>query len=559
MADKFLDIESGNDANDGSSYANRVKTFKRAAAILSPGDRLKIKAVESVNSLGTDVTWVDVSSYCTPATPQWVVLDDCESGWVASANVTLAYATTCKVGSAALQITISASFGTGKACYKQISSTDCSAYQQLTFWLRTITTATWPSNISIKLCSDTSGNTPVDTITIPSGGYGTTQLFNPMLIDKGSAFGNAIQSVAIYVDSDIGAQTIEIDNIVAVKAPGSGEISLLHMIGQPDSVGAGGADTENWFAIRGFSTTQVLLDAHWNAAFSPLSLPRQRCVAGTVAGKCQKLPSIATPNADTNFDYGDFVGTSSSKITISGGWNRTDMSTQTHHSWMSWAHHNASNQTFLVTNIFANCIWERVHFSQVATSALNFINCTVGKLCCVMSSNVFSILADSSTFDGLYISSSANNTSSFANSTVSDLVYYSSIGFKRCSMSQCSNSTIYCDDGTLWDAPALFANIITPTTDMYSAGYAAQTLRRGVVFGTVGSSASTTSIPTSSLSPAAAVTDQFKNRIVVFDRNTATANLRGQVASISASTSGGTLTVSALTTAPASGDTFMIV
>ncbi len=79
------------------------------------------------------------------------------------------------------------------------------------------------------------------------------------------------------------------------------------------------------------------------------------------------------------------------------------------------------------------------------------------------------------------------------------------------------------------------------------------------VDGVVGSSSSTTSIVTSSLNPAAAVTDQFKGRIVIFDQDTATANLRGQIAEITASTSGGVLTVSALSDAPVSGDTFTIV
>lgn len=82
---------------------------------------------------------------------------------------------------------------------------------------------------------------------------------------------------------------------------------------------------------------------------------------------------------------------------------------------------------------------------------------------------------------------------------------------------------------------------------------------RSIVNGTVDSGASTTSIPTSSLDPAAAVTDQFKGRVVVFDKDTTSANLRGQATDITASTSGGVLTVTALTNAPASGDTFVIL
>lgn len=79
-----------------------------------------------------------------------------------------------------------------------------------------------------------------------------------------------------------------------------------------------------------------------------------------------------------------------------------------------------------------------------------------------------------------------------------------------------------------------------------------------VVRGVVTTGASTTSIPTSSLSPAATATDQFKGRIVTFDKDTTTAALRGQATDITASSSGGTLTVTALTTGPASGDTFTI-
>lgn len=95
------------------------------------------------------------------------------------------------------------------------------------------------------------------------------------------------------------------------------------------------------------------------------------------------------------------------------------------------------------------------------------------------------------------------------------------------------------------------------TPDPYSAR-----MRRAadsIVRGTVTTGGTTTSIPTSSLDPAAAVADQFKGRVVIFDRDTTTANLRGQARDITASSSGGTLTVSALTDAPASGDTFVIL
>ena len=83
---------------------------------------------------------------------------------------------------------------------------------------------------------------------------------------------------------------------------------------------------------------------------------------------------------------------------------------------------------------------------------------------------------------------------------------------------------------------------------------------RAIARGTVTTGGSTTSIPTSAFSPAGAAADQFKGRIVTFDADTATLALRGQSTDITASSNSATptLTVTALTTAPASGDTFSI-
>jgi hypothetical protein len=95
--------------------------------------------------------------------------------------------------------------------------------------------------------------------------------------------------------------------------------------------------------------------------------------------------------------------------------------------------------------------------------------------------------------------------------------------------------------------------------DATSADNLAKTTR-AIARGTVTTGASTTSIPTSAFSPAGAAADQFKGRIITFDADTATAALRGQSTDITASTNAATptFTVTALTTAPASGDTFSV-
>lgn len=112
--------------------------------------------------------------------------------------------------------------------------------------------------------------------------------------------------------------------------------------------------------------------------------------------------------------------------------------------------------------------------------------------------------------------------------------------------------------GTAWGSGAIVAAALA--SDALDA-IRDRLIQRTVLRGTVGSSSTTTSIVTSSMSPSTSVADQLKGRIVIFDHNTTTAALRGQATDITASSASGTptLTVTALTTAPASGDTFTIV
>ena len=83
---------------------------------------------------------------------------------------------------------------------------------------------------------------------------------------------------------------------------------------------------------------------------------------------------------------------------------------------------------------------------------------------------------------------------------------------------------------------------------------------KGNVVGTVGVGSTTTSIITSSLTPAGSVADQFKGRLITFSDDTTTPALRGQSTDIIANTVSATpiLTVTPLTTPAVTGDTFSI-
>lgn len=84
---------------------------------------------------------------------------------------------------------------------------------------------------------------------------------------------------------------------------------------------------------------------------------------------------------------------------------------------------------------------------------------------------------------------------------------------------------------------------------------------KGNVIGTMGDGSTTTSLVSSLLTPAGSVADKFKGRILIFANDTATDALRGQATDITANTSAAApiFTVTALTTPPLSGDTFVIV
>lgn len=80
------------------------------------------------------------------------------------------------------------------------------------------------------------------------------------------------------------------------------------------------------------------------------------------------------------------------------------------------------------------------------------------------------------------------------------------------------------------------------------------------VAGTCDAGSSTTSIVASAVDPASAVNDQFNSRIMIFEDDTTTAALRGQATDITDYDHATlTFTVTALTTAPSSGDKFRIV
>jgi hypothetical protein len=245
------------------------------------------------------------------------------TNWTASANVTTAIdSTDFKEGGECQKITIASGFTTGKAAYLATGALDLSGYEQISIWIKqSVGTLGAAGDVTLSLCSDTAGATPVDTFDVPY--LGQTGAWCNFTVDKGSALGASIQSIAFNVVTDKGAQTFLIDSIIAVKDSASADA-----LSQSSLIGKNNADGDFW-AIQSINGTRVMMDGV--ASVTP--------TATTVNGYFGTTEAVATYKRDTikttcvaissNVQTMNDSGTQGSRITVSGGWNRTDMSTQT--------------------------------------------------------------------------------------------------------------------------------------------------------------------------------------------------------------------------------------
>ena len=251
--------------------------------------------------------------------------------WVASASVSSTRNTTSfKEGYVSASIAPSAGFTTGKAAYYTLPSTlNLSAYQQVSFWVQqTSGTLGVPGAVYLALCSDTIGNTVVNTVNIPA--LGALNTWHPIVVNLGTNLGASIQSVAFYVAIDNGAQSFLIDNIIACKAASSDDsLNLTSLISKSDGTG-----NEAWYAIQSINQNVVML-ANANS-LTPIVNSLRGYMGTTEAVTTYKRETIKTPaasGATTNVNTMTLSGTATALITYSGGWNRTDMSTQTGETW----------------------------------------------------------------------------------------------------------------------------------------------------------------------------------------------------------------------------------
>lgn len=251
--------------------------------------------------------------------------------WTASANVTTAQnITTYKEGYSGPIIAIAAAFTTGKAAYYTLPSTlDLSTYQQVSFWIRLISGVVGAAGDAyLALCTDTTGDTVVHQCPIPV--LGATAVWVPVTVNLGANLNSAIRSVAFYIVTDIGAQTFYLDNIVACKAASSADsLTLTSLISKSDGTG-----DEAWYAIQSINYDVVMLANDNSLISDSTSIRGYNGTSETVTTyKRETIKTVAAATSTTSVQATNEAGTAGNLITYSGGWNRTDMSTQTGQTW----------------------------------------------------------------------------------------------------------------------------------------------------------------------------------------------------------------------------------
>jgi hypothetical protein len=268
-----------------------------------------------------------------------------------STNVTTSRISDAKEGELFDRIAINSVFTTGNAAYWATGALDLSSYQQVSFWIKQESGTIGASgSIDLRLCSDTTGTTAINIITIPN--LGAIQCWTPITVDLGVNLGSNIQSIALYINTDNGAQTFSFSNIIACKASSAPDsLTLTSLIGKNTT-------NETFWGIQSINGTRVMLDN--GVSFSPANSTLRGYYGTSETVTTWKREAIKLgPLASSGSGLSGFENGINGNPTIySGGWDRTNMNLQTSETWFdglngSGTGLNADNCNWLIFEKFA--------------------------------------------------------------------------------------------------------------------------------------------------------------------------------------------------------------
>jgi hypothetical protein len=316
------EVGGGNDANDGSTFALRKKSLASVSPaanddvrVVKSDDPFRVQGLNGTNANGTFTNKDDdiaiSETFCK-------VVHECDTAWTAAANVTSApTATFVKGGTNGALHTVAAGFTTGIVAYVLTVNGDYSNCDRLSFMLyQTAGTAIPANTLVARLCSDTVGAVVVDEFVVPHALLSGGGNWNPMELTRtgGGNLGASIQSISFAFTSDPGAVAFAVDNIIATNAFG-----ITHQCWVTKDSSATGLKGD---PVRVIAPTNIKTDAD----IASLGTGAKRGYSGTTETVAIYARKPLLCWASQAFPTG---GSAGSTVNWSGGWNTTDMSTQT--------------------------------------------------------------------------------------------------------------------------------------------------------------------------------------------------------------------------------------
>ena len=310
-----LNNSSGNgDYVGGSDYSRRInhKVLKIPSALT--------KSIACGRGQAVDGSWVESSN---------VTVDETSSRWCGDVKST--------------KFVIAGGFGTGKAAYFPTGTLDLSGFQQISFWMKYENNPQTVNNaLSLRLCTDTAGDTTAHTVNIPRSMNYTNQ-WRAITVDLGTNLNSAIKSIALYVEIDDGALEIHFDHIIACKAKGSADAISNNSLFSKNNTAE-----PHWHPVHhiyedfivignglaiGNNHREHLGELDWGYAGTsetvttyitqPYRIDTNTTGTGTDGAQRYRVDSRT-----------DHISVGSTPIKILGGWDQTDMTTQNCITWI---------------------------------------------------------------------------------------------------------------------------------------------------------------------------------------------------------------------------------
>lgn len=332
-----------------------------------PGDAVRCKKSPAPTSLGANLgSWTQQGKTVVLDSAVAATIDLCDTAWTQGTNVTQAQSTTTKKeGAAAQQFTTAAGFTTGSIATHAVTPGDLSGYQQVCFWFRANTTALAAGDLSIRLRH---GVTVRNTINLPA--IPITAYWVPVVVDTGGALGSDIDTIELFANVTQASKVYAIDNIFASKASASVDSLTLNSLISKSSLDQGTKTSEGWYAIDSIVGATVSLRGYQSANASAfLGYPFTTERVTLYKREPFRIVAVEVPASIAGGSSGNYVS-------YSGGWDTTNMSTQTGETWLN-QYVNKNTNCFSSAGAYHS--WDRFGCVSGNIAFLAAFSCSYGR------------------------------------------------------------------------------------------------------------------------------------------------------------------------------------